>query len=225
MNSLVVTSVYEPEKKDYIRVLANYKGKIVSLFWLNLGKDGSIYISPSKKEIKSVRTGKTTAENGTISINYNEGESIEDLKQLNSKTSFHASGAINSIDSSRSYRSSLRNIQEQEELCIFLFQHPEKMEEIKKIKKRDVGINFSITDENLLVAYVHVSPLKKVQTLIYDGFKEQSNIILEFKDLDNCQDLAIQINVLSFKEGNEWPPFTYMIYPTKEDNDSRDDFG
>lgn len=215
MEGQVVTSLYETKAKDYVRVLANYNNKLISLIWLMVGKDGSVYISPSKKEIKSFRKGTSNVAHGELSVNYEEGEVIEDLTSLRSKTSFHASGLINSIDSTRSYRSLLREVQELDLLCMFVFQHPDKMEAIGKVKKRDVGINFFVRDENPLLAYVFVSPLEIVQPLIHEGFKEQSNIILTYKELENCKNIAIQINVLSLKEGNEWSRYTTMAYPTK----------
>lgn len=215
MKDYIYTSVYECKYKDYIRVLANFNDEIVSLFWIRLGKDGSVYIAPSKKEIKQFRKGFSSARNGVIDVSYDEGEVLDNLSQLQSKTSFHSSGIINSTDSNRTFRNSLREINEQEELCRFLFQHPSQLHQVDKIKKRDIDISFYLEEDHPLMALVSVAPLNKITMINVDGVKNQSNIVLEYKGLDSCQDLAIQINILSLKVGNQWPPYTYMLYPVK----------
>lgn len=209
-----MTAVFEPQAKDRVRVLIVYKDQVKSICWLEVGKDGSIYISPRKKEIKNVKKGTSQVINGAITVSYDEGEIIEDTSNLRTKTSFHASGIVNSIDSSRSVRKSLRDINKQEELCFFVFQHPNKFESLISAKKRDVLVQFPISDEVPLLAYVFVSPLSKTEIVEIPFSKNQYNIILEYKNLENCQDLSIQLVFITLDRGNEWPPYTYMVYPT-----------
>jgi hypothetical protein len=182
-----------------------------------VGNDGSIYIAPRKKKIIIIRKGNSVAKNGMVPVDYSDGDIISN-KELykGAKTSFHASGIINSIDS-RSYRNSLRNISEQEELCSVLFQHPDKFDNIAfdKQQNRDILTKTPIEEKSPLLARVFVSAIEKTEPIFDNIVRNQINIILRYTGLKDCVDFDVQINLGCIGKG-DWPPYTYILYPTNE---------
>lgn len=216
MPSHVETAFYEPSPRDHIRILIEYKGEWKPLFWFSVGKDGSIYLSPRNKKI--VKRGTSIAKEGMVSVDYSEGEVIQNIdSKKNFKTSFHSSGIINSVDN-RVYREPLREIKEQQELCTILFQHPDKYEsiEMNKLKKRDICLRFPIEEQNPFMARISVAPSDKTQNIIYEYAIYQVDLVLPFSNLTNCQDITIQISIHSVVGDGSWPPYTYLLYPTRD---------
>lgn len=221
MQSHVETAFYDTSHGDHIRILIEYKGKWKPLFWLSVGKDGSIYLAPRMKKISFMKRGTSiTSKEGMFSVNYSDGEIVQNIESYKGlKTSFHSSGAINSIDD-RVYREPLREIKEQQELCIFLFQHPDKYKslEVNEIKNRDIGLRFPIEEQNPLFARIYVAPSEKMQPIINEFALFQVNLVLPFSNLTNCQDITVQINFHSVVGDGTWAPYTYLVYPTRDKN-------
>jgi hypothetical protein len=216
--SLIENAVFEPNPGDRIRILIEYKGTWRALFWVKVASDGSVYLGPRIKKPKTIKKGRSIANNGTISVNYSDGVEVEIDKQPNkAKFSFHASGIINNLINERSIRSSLRDIQEQEHLCTILFYHPDKFEEIsiEKIKKRDICLRYPIEDDYPIMMNVFIAPTQKLQLVNMVTEKQQLNIVLLYKNLQNISDMAVQLSIFTPAKG-PWPPYTYVLYPTKE---------
>lgn len=218
MQSHIETAYYDTSPGDHIRILIEYQGKWKPLFWLSVGKDGSIYLAPRKKKVSFVKRGTSITNEGMLSVNFADGEIVQNIESYKGlKTSFHSSGAINSIDN-RVYREPLREIKEQQELCIFLFQHPDKYESLEEgeIKKRDIGLRFPIDEQNPLLARIHVAPSEKMQPIFNEHALFQVNLVLPFSNLINCQNITVQINFHSVVGDGTWSPYTYLVYPTRD---------
>jgi len=114
---------YEPTVGDRIRVVVRYENAWRPIFWLMVGKDGSIYLGHRYTEISVLRKGTKEVRNSSVSIRYEEGQDVSPELRKNPKVSFHASGRINAVGD-RLLSGSLRTITEQQELCRALFLHP-----------------------------------------------------------------------------------------------------
>jgi hypothetical protein len=218
MNHRIETAYFEPNPGDHVRIIIEFEGQWKPIFWIEVARDGSIYLAPRKKRIKSIRHGISKPINGSININYSDGEIIENKELYKGvKTSFHASGAINGIGN-RKYRDSLRNLKEQQMLCFLLFQHPEKFDSIQQnqLKARDICLRFPVEEKNPIAAYIHISPEEKTQIVEFNDVLNQVNIILPYKGLENCNNIVVQINLISILNEGEWPPYTYEVYPTND---------
>lgn len=122
MNNTIEVPVFEPKPDDRIRILIEFNNEYKAIFWIKVAKDGSIYLGPRLVDSKRILKGKSKEIDGKVSVNFEDGQEVEDIEQHGKgKFSFHASGIINSIDE-RSYTESLRGIKEQRYLCSILFQ-------------------------------------------------------------------------------------------------------
>jgi hypothetical protein len=107
-----------------IRVLLPHGDDWHSLIWFKMGKDGSFYFGPSYRPTtessweRKVRPGTSY---GFSKVDFVEITDPALIKH--SRTSMHASGAIN-LAGERFFRDPLLSTPEQEHLCSILFERP-----------------------------------------------------------------------------------------------------
>lgn len=176
-------------------------------------------MGPRVTKPKITKTGKTKPDDkGSITINYSEGVELNDISQgSKAKTSFHASGIINSLGG-RQMRRSLRTIQEQEQLCILFFQHPDKFDTIpiEKLEKRDICLKYPIEDDYPIFMYIFIAPTSQLKLVNMGTDRHQVNLVMQYNNIDSIGNVAVQLSIFTPSKG-KWPPYTYVIYPTNDD--------
>lgn len=214
----IESAIYELNPGDRIRILIEHNGSWKALFWIKVAKDGSIYLSPRITNPKTIKTGKSMSDDkGTINIKYSEGVELSDISQANkAKISFYASGVINSL-SGRQIRRSLRNIQEQEQICSVFFQYPERFDafSIEKFEKRDICLRYPVEDDYPVFMHIFIAPTSKLQLVNMGTDRHQVNLVLQYNNIDSIGDVTVQLSLFTPSKG-PWPPYTYVIYPTNE---------
>ena len=205
-------ALFTPDPGDRIRLLISYAGSWRALLWLKVGKDGSIYLAPRIENVTQVKRGGKEPEDGIVTIQYDEGEIVDDIETLkNPKLSFHASGLIRA-GSERLKGTSLRDLKEQILLCEILFEHPSKREPIDKIGDRDICMEYPVDEQMPLLGGLLVAPRDRVSPATFEGAVHCSVVGLNYTGLQDVQDLFVQFALWHGLVG-EWPPMTYMTYP------------
>ena len=213
----IETAFFEPNPNDRVRILLEYKGAWKALFWIKLAKDGSVYLGPRITNPKTIKSGKSVSDSkGNIRINYSDGQEIRDFSKANkTKISFHASGVINSFKE-RQIRSSLRDIQKQEQLCSVFFQHPERFDTIsvENLQKRDICLKYPIEENYPIFMHIFIVPICNFKIADMGTDIHQVNLVLQYRDISPIGEIAVQLSLFAPSKGS-WPPYTYIIYPTK----------
>lgn len=200
------------------QIQANYKEKRCDLFWFRVGKDGSIYIGPSK-----TKNDSRSRQYKSLSVNHTQGTpthvnladipwKTENFEKNSMKFSFHASGKIHSSDQSlRGLR--IRDIQEYFELCYIGFERPQNLkQDTAKKGKIHVQCNFEILDKLTTQAKVVVCPLKKLAPPEQDLTSDFCTEVFHFRNLDNeCPDISIQV-ILRTAGASPYPEHTLMLF-------------
>ncbi len=209
--------IYEPSPGDRVRVVIYYDGRWRPIFWFRMHKDGSIYVAPRIKPISSLRKCAMKIKGESTYIKYSDGQDI--IPQKGSKVSFHASGEIKSADE-LSFRDTIRNMKEQQELCWVLFHHISQYSPINdtEIRDRDVCLRYPIDEERPLQARLFVAPITNTKLVTIASAIHQINLMFHFSSLDGVPNLCLQL-VLSNEVKGVWPPSTcLMIVARKERN-------
>lgn len=211
-------ALFDPDPGDRIRLLVSYGGFWRALVWLNVAKDGSIYLGARIENVTEVKRGGTETKDGIVTIRYDEGEPVDDVEALkhNPKLSFHASGLIRE-GSKSSKGTSLRDLKEQFVLCQILFEHPSKREPIDTIGNRDICMDYPVDEQRPLLGGLLVAPLGKHSPANFAGAFHCSSVGLTYTGLQDIQDLFVQFALWHGPEGN-WPPMTYMTYVSLIEN-------
>ena len=206
-------AVYSPDPGDRIRILLRYRGHWLAVLWLQVSKDGSIYLGPRLVDVSSIRKGTKRLEGGQVSIGYDEGEEVKQPGVLrNPKVSFHATGAINA-GGERLRGESLRGIREQRTVCKVLFQHPSSWVPISRdsIRKRDICLEYPIDEARPLTGALFVAPYGKEEHIQFKDAAHRVVVALTYSDLENVPDVLVQLALWHGVEA-DWPPSTYILY-------------
>lgn len=210
---LIEAPLYCPSPGDRIRVVVQYGGTWRPVFWLKVGKDGSVYCGPRFTSIATLRKGSKFVQEGRVSIKYEEGQEVTDpALRKSAKTSFHATGIVNAAGD-RLYRDPLRTIKEQQELCWVLFQHPSQYSPASKIEDRDICLNYDLDERRPLQGSLFVAPSDKWRIVRIQSATNQINLLLAFSKLTGCPDLLVQF-ILHHGVTGPWPPYTYLVFGT-----------
>ncbi len=209
-------AIFEPSLGDRIRVAVKYGGAFRPIFWLQIGKDGSVYLGHRYREITELKMVSKKVEGGEVRFKYDEGEPITDPRLLKSKVSYHASGIIN-MAGRRHQSASLRTIQEQTQLCIVSFRHPSQFAAIQMVKDRDICLDYPLDEQRPLWGILLAAPAGKARTVNVKGSIYQLNMILPFSGLEGTQDLHLQF-VLSHGPEGPWPPYNVLAFETEKVN-------
>jgi len=204
-------AVYNPSIGDRLRVLIRYGGLWRPIFWFQFKQDGSLYLGPRFINIDRLRTGRQTAQGGSFTIKYADGQEVSDPRLLRTtKISFHASGIIH-VAGDRLFRDSLRNIQDQQELCHVAFQHPNCFAPDSKIQRRDILLDYAFDEQRPLCGLMVITPTDKAKRIEFPGVSYQRVLAFPFSGLSGVPDLILQL-ILYHEPISPWPPETYVVF-------------
>lgn len=207
---------FEPKLNDKYRLLILYENEWRPIFWFQVKNDGSIYLGPRYKNFEVLKSGSGIADNGKIHINYADGENITDpsILKIAGKTSFHASGIINTLGD-RQFRNNLREIREQELLCFAIFQHPNKFKAITQPTSKDICINYAFDEDSPLQAQMYIAPEDSLQIVNNKDADYQIVMLFPYKGFDKEMKNNITLQIcLNHSAKGPWPPQTYLVFPT-----------
>lgn len=236
----IETAIYSPRSGDRYRVVVRYGDEWRPIFWMKVGKDGSLYLGPRYTNITSLQMGAKSVEQGSISIKYSDGQAVLDPAIIErAKLSFHASGIINAAGH-RSFRDSFRNLKERQLVCGVVFQHPTMYSTITHIRNKDICLQYAFSDGCPLYGFLYVAPIRKQE--IFKQFNttsdddlasdllsqvkqviqkeiirqpnatNQVNLMLPYTDLIGVPDLLFQF-ILAHGATGPWPPKTFIFWP------------
>lgn len=209
--------VWEVDPRKRVRIaIGDSRESLRCVLWVEFGKDGSIYFGPRNPKYAYVKAAAKQTKDRELFISYDEGEPIsnEPMENVN-KMSFHASGVITSFGR-RSIRSALRDISTRELLCHFL---PEKLSNFPLLeapRKFDIALKFPFVEQHPIICSVYVAPMAKALPPVeVKDAPFQCSVLLTCNTIKEVQPLCVQL-LFSQKVGNEWPPYTYIVWPVKE---------
>lgn len=213
----VECAIFEPGHGDNIRILLEYENGWRPILWMEVSKDGSIYLGPRKKTVSEIRQNIVhCSSNQPIQIKYSDGVEITNTKDRNRlKISFHSSGIVNS-PTGRSIRSAIRSLESQELLCILLFQHPKEFDVVPAVRKRDVCLRYPIDEQRPFYARLYIAPSRDLIPVLDDSAKYQLGLIFEYPARPEIKALTLQLVISHGPEG-PWPPYTVTLYEIVDD--------
>ncbi len=209
--------IWEVDPRKAVRIaIGDSRESLRCVLWVEFGKDGSIYFGPRNPKYAYVKTAAKQMKDGDLFIPYDEGEpsSSEPINNSN-KMSFHASGVITSFGR-RSIRSAIRDISTRELLCHFLPEKLSKFPVLEALRKFDIPLKFPAADHRPIVCSVYVAPMAlALPPVEVNDAPFQCSVLLMCNTLEGVQPLSVQLLFVQ-KEKNEWPPYTYIVWPVKE---------
>jgi hypothetical protein len=212
----VECAIYNPNFGDRVRILIEYGGAWRPIFWIEIEKDGSIYLGPRKIEVTELRHGAYSLNGAQVRVLYSDGTEITDPDvRKRAKLSFHASGVINAPMGRRARRTPLRTLESQELLCVALFQHPSQFDAISQdtVRKRDVCLRYPVDEHSPFYARLFVAPSKKVMPVIQNSVAHQLMLMFEYPSTPEITALTLQMALCHGPQG-PWPPYTYVLFET-----------
>lgn len=207
--------VLKPNKTDKkLRWLLRYNNKWYTIFWLQVKKDGSVYLGPRYDSVVSMKKGSKQTEGNQTTISYTEGEPIVDPQVLNNqKISFHSSGTIHS-GGEKLFSESLRTLKSQRELCRVLFAHPSNYATTDAIREHDITNGIEIDEKRPLQAIIFISPKNDTRPVTIPLAEWQFTELIPFTGLQNAPDIFLQIALFQQAEFR-WPDSTYIFFGIK----------
>lgn len=209
----VECAVYTPDLGDRLRILVEYAGTWRPILWIELAKDGSVYLGPRKIEITDLRHGAYSLNGEQVRVLYADGIEITDPEaRKKAKLSFHASGVINA-PMGRTTRTPLRSLEGQELLCVALFQHPSQFDAISQdaVRKRDVCLRYPVDEQSPFWACLFVAPTERVAPVIQSSVAYQLTLMFQYSSGPEIAALTLQV-VLCHGPQGPWPPYTYVLF-------------
>lgn len=212
----IETGLWEVRPGNKIRILVNYNDALRPIFWFSLGKDGSVYLGHRYSDISILRKGSKISKDGSVTINYTEGDQI-DPESLDDpgKMSFHSSGAVNVLED-RSWMDTLRGITEERTLCLALFKHPSAYESVRHIRKGDIVLNYPFDEERPMLGIITLQPATKnvLEPIRVEAARHQLNLLFDCNGLEMVPaDIRLKL-VLYHGPNGPWPPFAYLVWRT-----------
>lgn len=211
---MIETAFYSPKLEQNYRILVSYQNLWRPIFWFKVGQDGSIYLGPQFKNISILKKGSKPIKGKQVKFFYEEGQEINDpgiLKNAN-KISFHASGIIHTLGD-RLLREEIRTIQDQQELCLALFQHPSQYSPVSTIRNSDICLKYPFKEGCPLQSTIFIAPKNKFKLIQIQSTIHQVTLVLPYNNLKGTPDLVLQI-ILSHGLVGESPPYTYLLFKT-----------
>jgi hypothetical protein len=211
--------VYKVKHNKRHRVLVKYGENYKALIWFSISSDGSIYVGHCIENIEAAKIGVSKSINGSAFVDYDSGKDvdIEKIKPV-TKVTIHASGCVHVLGE-RCFRKSYRNIEQQDQLCSFLFDSPDGWQLLtsEEVKSTDIVCDYEVSKLHPFYLHAFVSPLSKVEVVEYSDVRKQWRYVCECSGLPkNDQDLAFQFYI---GERNEapWPPHPYFVIEATPD--------
>jgi len=207
--------LYDVEPGKSYRVVLSYMGQWRPFFWFEVGREGDVYLGPRYEKVAVLQKSSQEIVGRYSDIQYDEGEMVNDPDVLGkgARISFHTTGQINFADD-RAFRDSLRDLSQQELLCLAIFEHPSKWSVISRPRKRDVCLSYPIDETRPLWAQVYVAPIGKLQLVMPPSAIQQVNLLFECLGLAKVPDLLMQL-VVGHGATGPWPTKGGIIFRHK----------
>lgn len=204
-------ATYNPDLGDRVRIAIEYAGSWRPIYWIELAKDGSIYMGPRTRKTRKLLHGTCKVNNGQFRMLYSNCIEVTDPEvRKKHKLSFHGSGIVNT-SLFRTKRASLRTLDAQELLCVVLFRHPSKFAAIPDaVRKRDVCLRYPVDEQSPFYAAIYVAPRDKVVPVFNDQLAYQLTMMFEYPSAPGLTALTLQM-ILGHGVQGTWPPYTTTI--------------
>lgn len=228
-----VALVFSKPPGGQLRFLFAYHGELRAISWLNIGRDGSLYLNARTTRGKPIIHGTGTA-NGFGGFWRHEWDPARPTPEdhQNRKVSYHSSGRTKG-GGRMSTSISLRTLGASTLIRQDDYAHPSKFAVVAAdaLRKRDIvvpaanGQPFELKDDARLTSHVFAAPLQHgdAQVRIVDddpgASRGQTAIVTPAINLEGCQDLTFQIHF--FVRHNEpWPEMTTIAVPDVDESGS-----
>lgn len=212
-------AVYDVNVNDHIRIIAPYQGKFYSIFWLKISRDGSIYCGIRDLAAKKYSMGTLLSTEKGVSLDWSqlpELTEVDDIGKLR-KMSFHNSGKIHSAKyGDVTQRTPFDELETQEELFVALFKEPCEYEPVTTAEKKDICILSIIPKNHPIFLQAHIAPAEKYNHVVINNGHYQYTALLNCTGIDKFGSIIIQL-CFSFSDENGYPPYSFLIWPTKKD--------
>lgn len=220
LQSLIECPVYMPGYGDQIRVLIEYAGLLRPILWIEFEKDGSLYLGPRKTTVSEMGHGVAhRIDDEHVHVSYSDIAEIAGTNLIKkAKLSFHASGIVNA-PMGRYIRSPLHALNDQELLCVAVFEHPKQFEPVSvdKVRKRDVCLRYPVDETRPLWACLYIAPLQKVAPVIHSSATHQITLMFMYPSDSTKAVHTLQLALCHGPEG-PWPPYTFLVFAASEPN-------
>ena len=207
--------------KDCIRLLIVYEGQARPIFWFSMGKDSSIFAGIRKTKINEIRIASKVVSGSAIRFEYNEGEVVASDEQNPSKISIHASGIVyTSIRPGFLFvQPALRELTGPQLLSVVAFEHPSKFEPVTSVRRRDVVLDYPISESSPLWMRMFATPGSSVQLT-----ENEPNVVYRQTMLFRCLNrkptatlISLQFDLCHGAHG-PWPPYSCSIFRAEDQN-------
>lgn len=210
-------SFYDILPNDHVRFIAPYKGSFYLIFWLGISVDGAICCGVRDMNATSYASGtmENKGEVHTLDLNQiSEMTEVENPDRLR-KMTFHSSGIIHGAEYGKpTYRKSLYELSEQEELLLVLFKEPNQYQEITgQARKKDICILSDIPERCPVFLRMYIAPKDRYKDVTINQGVSQYNAVLLCNEIPGVGDIVIQL-CFNFLDNSEYPPRSIMIWPT-----------
>lgn len=213
-----VIGVWDGASGKRIRIaFGTNENNLKGIMWVQVSKDGSIYLGPRNPDYKHQKYGSIESKDGEVFVAYDDGKPIEDLEALsNPKLSFHSSGTVHAAGE-RSFRAAFRELNSRELICQVLSQDPSDFPLLGKAKKFDIGLNYPVDKNRPIICNIYVYPIaEEFSPIEVKGAMYQSSVVLRYSCLEGVPDMTVQLVFFHSKEA-DWPPATYIIWKAEPD--------
>jgi hypothetical protein len=202
------------------RVLVRHSGSYIPVMWLTVSPDASIILGPYIPKANFARIGITHANNGEVFFEYEGGEQVDITNiQPVTKVTLHSSGCTHALGR-RAFRKRFREIEQQEELCFLVFQHPDNYGKVEEadLRSTDIIANFEVSEQHPFYCQALVSHINGVQVIEYREQRQEWRILLLCDDLPKTeQGFAFQL-YFGDRQVAPWPPYTFLALKAEPDN-------
>jgi hypothetical protein len=191
-------AVWEVGANQPVRVALLFGETWRPIFWVEFGKDGSIYLGPRHAHPFAVAKGSKIVHggSGTITIDLDEAEPVAAEAAKGGRVTFHPSGLVNFGDE-RIWRPPFRQLAAPQALCALLFAHPNNYPALTEFRKRDICLPYPIDESHPLAGSVYIAPKEQATIVPHKTAIKQANLIFE------TPDFVFQL-VLAHGPGGAW---------------------
>ena len=205
---------FDTKYRDKIRVIVNVDGSLRPIFWLNVGKDHSVYVGTRvtcPTIMKSGASAQRTAHG--VRIDYADGDVFDPSESTNpGKISFHQTGIVNA-STGRSFLEP-KSIAGGHLLAHLLFRHPRHFEEISAVRKKDVVLNLNIKDDLPVIGRLVKIEGRLAEAPRITGSELQVDLTFDYPANSEKLGLTLLLTLYTRDRG-PWPPLNYIVWPTQ----------
>jgi len=209
--------VHDGKPREKLRFVLDHASSLYPLFSLDVGPDGSLYLS--RRAVAPLRTkqGSKRIRDGLVRVRYDEGEPVPEGRHRH--LSIHSSGTF-MVGTQIGHRDPLWITERQEEVARILFEYPPAYPRISRLRRGDWQVAHAIASDRPLQASIHVAPERRMTPAFRSEAVLQTSFFFRFAGLDNPDPLIVQV-VLWHGPVGPWPPATYFTYVGRRPTNAR----